>query len=164
MTKPWALISAACIAIVAGVVIVRWFVQDDPLRAQSRRDWKDRAVARIERRLGGERVVPAGGDWVGEGVLVMGNGEWIVCENVCRKEAGRVHDLFVGRGSDGRWYYSTFHFCKGLTVLRMGEPRPASLAEFADAYWVATWDGRSDACLKETWTGGAWGRERVGAK
>jgi len=83
----------------------------------------------------------------------MKNGDWIACQNICSKEDSRVQDLFIGRASDGKWYYSTFHFCIGMTVLRdMEQWQPDSLAQFVDAYWLVPFDGRSDECLKATWT------------
>ena len=99
--------------------------------------------------------------WIGDGVLVMRNGDWIACESICRKENSRIHDLFIGRGSDGKWYYSTFHFCSGKIVLH-AEEQAESLARFADAYWLVPFDGRSDDGLGATWTGGEpWGEEKL---
>jgi hypothetical protein len=97
---------------------------------------------------------PAPASWVGDGVLLMKNGDWIAYEGICSKQDPRIHDLFIGRGSDGKWYYSTFHFCIRMTVLRvMEEWQPDSLAQFVDAYLLVPFDGRSDECLNATWTG-----------
>lgn len=92
----------------------------------------------------------------------MKNGDWIVCQNVCAKEqnTGVKNDLFIGRGSDGKWYYSTFHFCVGKCVLQM-ERQPDSLAQFIDGYWLAPFDGKSDDSLKVTWDGGPYGDFKV---
>ena len=96
--------------------------EGDRLRAKPRREWKERAVAKIERRLNDQPALrsqldglektsassrPALAYWVDDNVLVMKNGEWIAYENICSKEDSRIHDLFIGRGSDGTWYYST---------------------------------------------------------
>jgi hypothetical protein len=93
-----------------------------------------------------------------DGSAFMKNGDWIVCQNVCAKEQNPAvkKDLFVGRGSDGKWYYSTFHFCVGKCVLQM-ERQPDSLAQFVDAYWLAAFDGKSDESLKVTWNFGPYG-------
>lgn len=158
------LVLGLCV-LVAGV-LVALFVERDPLRTKQRRAWKDQAIQKIERRLGDRQALeaemarigqavatgPAQDAWIGDDLLVMKNGDWIACENICRKEDSRIHDLFVGRGSDGKWYYSTFHFCRGKVVLRM-EVQPDSLAQFVDGYWLVPFDGRSDDCLKPTWTG-----------
>ena len=90
---------------------------------------------------------------------MLQNGDWIVCENICQKEDNRIHDLFIGRGSDGRWYYSTFHFCVDLMVLHVEDRQPATLAQFADGFYLTPFDGRSDDCLRQTWTGGATDRK-----
>lgn len=80
----------------------------------------------------------------------MGKGDWIAYTNICQKQDRRIEDLFIGRGSDGQWYYSTFHFCKGMLVLR-GEDRPEDLRSFAKGYFLRTFDGRSDESLRKTW-------------
>ena len=85
----------------------------------------------------------------------MTNGEWIAYTNICRKQDFKIQDLFIGRASDGKWYYSTYHFCIDMVVLRMREdmlePRPGSVKQFADEYYLKEFDGRSDECLRKTW-------------
>ena len=83
-------------------------------------------------------------------MILMRKGEWLAYTNVCRKQDRHIYDLFLARGSDGRWYYSTYHFCIGMIVLRM-EEQPEDLAEFARTYFLRTFDGRSDDCLQKTW-------------
>ena len=146
------------------------FATGGRLQAEPRREWKEQAIATIERRLSDRQDLqseidsiaktlsttrPAPGSWVGQDVLVMKNGEWIAFDNICSKEDSRIHDLFIGHGSDGKWYYSTFHFCRDMTTLRvMQEWQPDSLAQFARAYWLTQFDGRSNEALKTTWTSG----------
>jgi len=104
--------------------------------------------------LHAEAASRSGDGWVGTNILLMTNGEWFVYENNCVKEPSHIHDLFLARGSDGKWYYSTFHFCIEMITLRgevLGEAKRASLAEFADAYALHEFDGKSDNCLKKTW-------------
>jgi hypothetical protein len=171
--RAWWLAAAAGAAAVVGIAV---WARSDPLTSAARRKWKDQAIGQIERRLADREVLavqtqrvtsaastrPVSGGWVGDDLLVMRNGDWIVCRNICRKEDPQVHDLFLGRGSDGRWYYSTFHFCIDKVVLRF-EPQPQNLGEFVQAYWLAPFDGRSDECLKVTWSGGPWGAEKLQA-
>jgi hypothetical protein len=80
----------------------------------------------------------------------MTNGEWMAYRNVCAKEEDRIADLVIGRGSDGKWYYSTFHFCIGMLNLRTME-QPESLPRFQTEYFLQEFDGHSDECLKKTW-------------
>jgi hypothetical protein len=162
------------IGVLATAVVVATVKSRDRLTGAARRQWRDGAIARVEKRLADEKwltrevdrlkaasPMPFGG-WAGDHVLVMRNGDWIICENLCSKENPRIHDLFIGRGSDGRWYYSTFHFCIDRVALALAG-QPHSLAQFADAYYAVPFDGRSDDCLKITWTGGPWGDEKMAA-
>jgi hypothetical protein len=137
--------------------------------SSARRAWKDRAIAEISSRytdstwasnefarlkMGGLEDVSDSDGWLSPHVIVMRNGEWLAYANICQKEDRRIHDLFLGRGSDGKWYYSTFHFCKGMVVLRM-EEQSESLAAFAQTYYLRPFDGNSDECLQKTWPPGS---------
>ena len=121
--------AAAVLAIVILVVAVGFvWSLSDPLHSSARRQWASDAIATINSRVVDKVWIeselaklkrtaasqPWGG-WVGDELLVAQNGEWIVCENLCTKEQKTTirKDIFIGRGSDGRWYYSTFHFCVG---------------------------------------------------
>lgn len=167
------LLLSLCVAVVA--VLLVWWGREDPWRSKARRQWKDQAVARIEQLLGDKAWLaaetarlnsaatsrPFEGAWVGDELLVMQNGDWIVCQNICSKQNRRIKDLFIGRASDGKWYYSTFHFCVGKCVLQM-ERRPEDLAHFVNAYWLVPFDGRSDDCLNSTWTDSEpWGEQKM---
>ena len=48
----------------------------------------------------------------------MTNGAYLVYSQLCTKQNPRIHDIFIARGSDGKWYYSTFHFCIEMFTLR----------------------------------------------
>lgn len=37
--------------------------------------------------------------------------------------SGLVDHLFLAHGSDGRWYYSTYHFCNSMAGARFDGPR-----------------------------------------
>jgi hypothetical protein len=136
------------------------------LRSGHRHAWKERAIAEIARRTADPRwatneaellrkqsaVVPwgEGAGWVSDHLLQMSNGEWIAYANVCSKENWLIDDLFIGKGSDGRWYYSTYHFCIGMVSLS-GDDQSESLTNFAHYYFLVPFDGHSDVCLRKTW-------------
>ena len=88
--------------------------------------------------------------WISEDLIVMTNGQWIAYRNVCQKEAEQIPDMFLGLGSDGRWYYSTYHFCVRMINLKDVMGQPKSLTEFSKIYYLREFDGHSDECLKET--------------
>src|SRR6476620_2125948 len=109
--------------------------------------------------LHAEAANQSGDGWIGTNVVLMTNGEYLVYSQLCTKENPRIHDLFIARGSDGKWYYSTFHFCIGMITLRgevLGEGKRESLAEFVKAYALQEFDGQSDECLKKTWPFKGW--------
>jgi hypothetical protein len=146
--------------------------------SSARRQWKDQAIVRIEQRLSDHQWLdgevarlkaatwgrPLQGAWVGDELLLTRNGDWLICQSVAAKEqkTSVTKDLFIGRGSDGKWYYSTFHFCIGKDVLHT-EPQPDSLAQLVNAYWLVPFDGKSDECLKTTWDGGPYGQSKLQA-
>ena len=170
-TKKSLLIAGLCsLLLVIGAVVIR---DRDDLRSDARRAWKDRAIAGISSALAdpawpgrevmelkknenpdsgrnGIRDPGEAGDWFSERLILMRNGDWLAYTNICRKEDRRIHDLFLARGSDGQWYYSTYHFCIGMLVLRMDD-QADSLATFTKTYSVRTFDGHSDECLRKTW-------------
>lgn len=104
----------ALAVIAVGIVIVTAI---DPYRIRQRRAWKNWAIADIAQRtddpkwLASEigRLKKQGGSdpefpetWLSKHLVLMRNGEWITYANICRKEDGRIDDLFIGKGSDGR--------------------------------------------------------------
>ena len=96
------------------------------------------------------------GNWVGDQMLVMGNGEWIVFRNECVHRHQFLGDIFIGKASNGKWYYSSFHFCCETVVLRM-EGQPGNLAAFVGKYFLREFDGKSDEGIGQTWAGGSSG-------
>jgi len=88
--------------------------------------------------------------WISDDLILMANGQWITYRNVCRKEEERIPDLFLGLGSDGRWYYSTWHFCVRTINVKDVMVQPKSLTEFSKTYDLREFDGHSDEYLKET--------------
>ena len=89
-------------------------------------------------------------EWTSERVLVMTNDEFLVYASRHGFNNGFVDHLFLAHGSDGRWYYSTYHFCNSMAGARFDEP-PGSIAEFTRTYSVREFDGKSDVCLQHTW-------------
>jgi hypothetical protein len=88
--------------------------------------------------------------WANQQVLLMTNGEYIVFMFWHGFNNGSVDHLFLGRGSDGRWFYSTYHFCTSMAGVS-GDNPPGSISEFARTYFARQFDGKSDECLKRTW-------------
>jgi hypothetical protein len=89
-------------------------------------------------------------EWTGEHVLLMTNDDYLVYASRHGFNNGFVDHLFLARGSDGRWYYSTYHFCNRMVALMSDDP-PASITEFARTYSARAFDGKSDECLQHTW-------------
>ena len=137
----------------------------DRLSSKGRKEWKEKAIAGIVQRTSdGAGIIKEietlktnsseeseWDRWISKDLILMTNGEWVVYRSICAKEEGRVPDLFLGCGSDGRWYYSTYHFCVGMIVLKTMMDQPENLAKFKQDCYLREFDGRSDECLKKTW-------------
>lgn len=166
--KKWLIIiiGVVLMALLAAAFVYPRYWYYRRLHAQPRKDWKEKAIAEIARRAGDSNwltneitglkrevdVQPGHPEtWLTEHLILMTNGEWIVYANVCSKEDSGIHDLFIGRGSDGKWYYSTFHFCIGMLVLMTQEYQPTDLPQFIEKHYLQQFDGQSDECLKTTW-------------
>lgn len=136
----------------------------DRLNLIQRKTWKDNSLAALATRTADAQWVtnelarvksnPSGVDdpeeWLSAQMILMRNGDWLAYTNVCQKENARIPDLFLAHGSDGRWYFSTYHFCKQMLELRM-DGQPADLSSFVAAYSLKEFDGKSDDCLQKTW-------------
>ena len=94
--------------------------------------------------------------WMTPSAICFKDGARIVCRNICGKEEKSAPDLWIGYGSDGKWYYSTFHFCVKMMVLST-EEQPDSIAAFARDYYVHEFTGKSDFRFEETWPDPKWG-------
>ena len=88
--------------------------------------------------------------WAHDQVILMINGEYLVYAFWHGFNSGTVDHLFLARGTDGKFYYSTYHFCSHMAGI-CGEDPAGSIAEFAMRYSVRDFDGKSDECLKHTW-------------
>ena len=84
------ILAVGCVLAAGGTAAL--VARGDPLHAKARRDWKDQAIGKIERRLVDRQALqsqvdaiatamaatrPTAGSWVGQGLLVMKNGDWI---------------------------------------------------------------------------------------
>ena len=99
---------------------------------------------------GQETELAVGEVWATGNLIVMKNGDWIVCDGQFHNQVDGVSDIFIGKASDGRWYYSTYHFCINNITLHM-EPQAADLDAFKTKYALHEFDGKSDDALKKTW-------------
>lgn len=124
----------------------------DPYHTTERREWKDQAVIAI----GNDLKDPAhpekrdAAEWLTKSMIICDDGSWLAYRSQCHKENPKIHDIFIAKASDGRWYYSDFHFCIGAVVLEM-RGQPESLERFKTDYHLAEFDGVSDAALAPTW-------------
>jgi hypothetical protein len=92
--------------------------------------------------------------WLTDRMILMVSGEWLVYRSHCNKvPPHQVRDIFLAKGSNGRWYYSTCHFCVRMCglVIMQHEP-PYDLTTFAQRYHLREFDGVSDECLQQTQT------------
>lgn len=132
----------------------------DPLHTAARREWKQQHLAELAARVAeaswpsNELARMESGQeedrWLSKRIIRMESGEWLAYASVCAKEPAGIADLFVARGSDGKWYYSTFHFCIGMLNLKI-EDQPKNLAEFTSNYCLREFDGQSEVCLEKTY-------------
>ena len=173
-----AVIGTLCLcAVVLGVVIFVGGPEPQVgLYSKARRQWKDNAIAQIAKQTSDPAAVlkeieamkstPKDSEWwdtwISKDLIVMTNGQWLAYRQVCYKEEtqfpeqAQIPDIFLGRGSDGRWYYTTFHFCVNMQNLSEETKAfpslglPGSLNQFSNRYCLQEFDGQSDQCLKDT--------------
>lgn len=157
-----AAVGILCLAAGYGLAVL---TGGERLSSRARKEWKEKAIAEIAQgTTDNTRVLKEietlktnsseeseWDRWISKDLILMTNGEWVVYRNICAKEEGRIPDLFLGRGSDGRWYYSTYHFCVRMFVLKTMMDQPENLAKFKQDCYLREFDGRSDECLLKTW-------------
>ena len=158
--------------VLTGVAVFLAVIRKDPyhLRAPERRQWAINAIsgvssdatnmvwrtaeiAELKNEFGKQRPDHDSAlYWMSPRLILMKNGDSMIYRSLCNKEDPLVHDIFIGRGSDGKWYYSTFHFCVGMCALEViGARHPADLAGFVSAYSLREFDGQPEHCLERTW-------------
>lgn len=149
------------ILLLAGLACgVWWFARFWSER--ERTQWKGEALERLARlsltndevqrelnELRSPKTNASDSCWAHEHVLLMTNGETIIYEYRHGANIWFPPHLFLGHCSDGRWLYSSYHFCRSLIMVKFDDP-PGSIAEFAQTYWAREFDGKSDQCLKMT--------------
>ncbi|MCH7228372.1 hypothetical protein [Haloferula sp. A504] len=138
--------------VIAGAVGLILLLNPDQYHTPERRAAKARMIEEIADQLAssaqGSR--DEDGSWWNEEIIRFSDGSWIAYRAQCHKADPKVYDLFIGRGSNGRWYYSTYHFCVGMMLLHSTE-QPESLDAFVSAYALEEFDGQSDEALRPTW-------------
>ena len=168
--KRWLARTAVLLAIVAGVFLVLpWAVRQRQYLA--RKAWKEQAIQEIARLsndskwvseeiallssgqvTGSQRIIAD--RWLTDRMILVASGEWLVYKSHCSEvPPHQVSDIFLAKGSNGKWYYSTCHFCVGMCALvMMQDVPPYDLATFARQYHLKEFDGVSDECLQQTQT------------
>jgi len=98
------------------------------------------------------RLNPPSGErsWMSKHLILFQNGDWVAYSSICHKEDSRYNDFWVGRASDGKWYYTTFHFCVGMMVLWSFD-QPKDLPSFLSEYSVREFNGDPHEKLAQTW-------------
>jgi len=127
-------------------------------RAQCRKAWKDRVIPEIARKADDaawvtreQALLTKDEDWLSDSMILMASGEWLVYANHCSKSDWRIEDICLARGSDGKWYYTTCHFCIDMMALvMMQDSTPKDLAYFVKRYQMREFDGKSNECLQKT--------------
>lgn len=148
--------------ILVGLVLGWWSITRYK-HQRARADWKtttlqrlaglsltDESISQDLETLKASQGTKDGQQWAGERVLLMTNGEYLVYASRHGFNSGFADHLFLAHGSDGRWYYSTYHFCNRMVAVMSDHP-PSSIVEFSKTYSALEFDGKSDVCLQRTW-------------
>ena len=95
-------------------------------------------------------------EWYSTRLLHFRNDEWAAYVNRSIRQNWRFPDIVITKGSDGRWFYTTLHFCPDMIEL-IGTPQPASLSAFRERYLFREFSGNPEEQLPPTWEKGmAW--------
>ena len=87
--------------------------------------------------------------WLSNDLILCADGSWLAYRAECYKRDPKVRDIFIAKASDGKWYYSDYHFCIDMVVLDP-DGQPESLERFRSQYRLREFDGRSDDALRST--------------
>jgi len=74
--------------------------------------------------------------WLSDHMIAMRNGEWMIYYYRTSKQDTDCcggYDIFVGKGSDGKWYVTKYHFCLHMFVVDF-TGQPFDLATFRQEY------------------------------
>ena len=145
-------ITSFVILIIVAVLVAIVASRPDQYHTAERIEWKDNAIAELSTIDPSLNILPVTythEEWFSPQGLLMKDGSWIACRAMCSKENSDIYDIFIGIGSNGKWYYSTYHFCIGLYTVM--EEQPATLNSFIEQCSLVEFDGKSDDCLLSTW-------------
>src|SRR4051812_16180878 len=117
---------ALVIMIIVGLAGVWLFARQKA--ARHRAQWKAPTLQRltalsitneeIQREINDLKARPRPSqDWANDQVLLMANGEYIIFSFRHGANNGFVDHLFLGHGSNGKWLYSTYHFCNQMAAV-----------------------------------------------
>ena len=145
---------ALCIAlaVLIGIFALEFF-SVDKYHSADRVKWKNNAInelRKIDFSSGKPKLSNIQDGWFSPNGVLMKDGSWIVFRSICTKANPKIHDIFIGVASNGKWYYSTYHFCIGAIVILMDD-QPESLDSFIKQCHLKEFDGVSDDCLQSTW-------------
>lgn len=153
----------AAVLFMGGTATIGWLLN---VRNQSRRRaaWSRAAIQQVtglsitNEPLRGELEELRAGSggrisWTSRHLLLMTNGEYLAFASFHGHNAGPPPHLLIAHGSDGRWYYSSYHFCNEMAAV-LGDGPPGSIAEFVFRYFALPFDPVGGDCLASTWEGG----------
>jgi hypothetical protein len=150
-----------CVIAVGIFVVGKRF---DEFHTVERRKWKNDMIASIttdlknpdylKERLGEVPKPMADFDtsepqWLTEDTIVCRDASWLAYRAQTHKNDPKIHDIFIARASDEKWYYSDFHFCKQMMVLE-SNGQPETLEQLKKEYSLVEFDGSSDDALNQT--------------
>ena len=156
--KPWPWIASVAIVLPLLTLVLWWRVIHLPRAAWKAKTLPQLATLSISNDMIRQQLEFLQSDaaktnafphWISEQVLLMTNGQYLIYAYRHGTHSGFPPHLFLARGSDDRWYYSSYHFCRNMTMLS-GDDQPGSITEFASLYGAKEFDGKSDECLKQT--------------
>jgi hypothetical protein len=152
----------ASVPLLIVVVLVGWWAAVQIKFQRARENWKNATLRQLaETSLTNEQIrveldqirhptpnLDFG--WAHDHVILMTNGQYLAYAFWHGFNSGSVDHLFLAHGTDGKWYYSTYHFCSHMAGI-LGDDPAGSIGEFVGRYALRDFDGKSDECLKHTW-------------
>jgi hypothetical protein len=154
--------TAAAVLLIFALLIVGWIVTTRFRNERARKTWKDETLQMLAGMSFTNEQIQTELDqiknptptldfgWAHDHVISMTNGDCLIYAFRHGFNNGSLDHLFLSRGTDAKWYYSTYHFCNHMAGLLADEPA-GSIREFAERYALQEFDGKSDECLKHTW-------------
>ncbi|MCW1914355.1 hypothetical protein OJ996_12265 [Luteolibacter sp. GHJ8] len=153
MKRKTMLLTLSLIAVLAAGASLHYLRNGgDVYHTRERRAAKDAMIQSIRADLAAAPTPaqPGDGEWYDGEAIFNEDGSWLAYRSRCHKQDPKVYDLFIAKGSDGKWYYSSYHFCIDAMVLGSND-QAASLDEFKRSYSLMEFDGESDDALAKTW-------------